>query len=103
MEHIPLYSLHPASHPVQVSYLHHVFESTSSLPSTKVYVSRAMTLPLTTPSLDHPSLSALDPPGNDPPDPQPLRRSSCSTVPSNRYGFPTYFTSLDSTPIHGLL
>lgn len=99
LEQIPFYSLRPASHPVQVSYLHQVFESTSPPPSTEVYVSQAMTLPLTTPSLDHPSFSALDPPGNDPPDPQPLRHSSCITVPPNRYGFPSHFTSLDSTPI----
>ena len=37
--------------------------------------------------------------GNDPPDPPPLRRSSRTSVPLNRYGFPAFFTTSDLVPI----
>ena len=88
------------SHPIVVSYLPQFSEFTSPSPLPKVYVRWNKVPPLATPSPDSLLVPPTESSGTAPSNSTiSLRCSSRPSVAPDRYGFPTLFTFLDSTPI----
>lgn len=94
LEHIPFHSLRLINYNIQVSYFPHFVEPSSSPPVKQVYAHCPKQMPLDPPPLPAPTTE-----GNDPLAPLPLWRSSCISIPLDRFEFPVLFTSLDIIPI----